>query len=83
MILAISKIFDCISGNSEITKNNIYNSVVSDIDKYTVLSSALDDDTQMGMISLTEISIEKGIFEDDTGILVSRNGKAGQMSFIE
>ncbi len=83
MILPVSKIFDCISGNSEITENNIYNSVISDIDKYTVLSSALDEDTQMGMISLSEIDTEKGIFEDNIGILVSRNGKAGQMSFIE
>lgn len=83
MDLPLKKIFDCKSGNSEITESAVYNSIISELQKYRVLSSSTEDSTQMGEISVSELKSDKGLFEDKWGILIARNGTyAGLMALL-
>lgn len=81
----VSKIFECLSGNTELTEQFIYNNINKESEEYLVLSSSTRDNTSLGHIPICKNN--KGnninIFKDKPGILVARNGKAGKMRFLE
>lgn len=79
----ISTAIDCMSGNSGLTEEFIYSTTQIEGQRYKVLSSATDENTMMGEVPLC---ILKGkslkIFEGKDGLLVTRNGKAGETVFL-
>jgi hypothetical protein len=73
----ISSILDCMSGNSGLTEEFIYQQSLRDGKRYTVLSSSTEEDTKMGEIPLCELNGKPlKVFEQKEGLLVIRNGKA-------
>lgn len=81
-MIAIKEIFDCSSGSSDITEEFIYKRIKNTGKKYKVLSSSLSESTSLGYVSLNKDD-EYTTFENKYGILVARNGNAGEMKFIE
>lgn len=82
--MPISKILDCYSGNTGLTEEEIYHNILSDGERYEVLSSSTADDTRLGKIPICRINGKQlDVFEDKEGILVIRNGKAGTTYFLE
>lgn len=81
----ISDCFDYLSGNQGLSVRAIHNSK-SDSDDCAVLSSSILDDTSMGYVPQTmKLPNGKGLklFKDKEGIVISRNGNAGTMSYLE
>lgn len=80
----ISKILDCLSGNSGLTEQVIYQNICIEGERYLVLSSSTEEGTKLGQIPICDV---KGrtlkVFENKEGILVIRNGKAGTTFFLE
>ena len=79
------EIFECLSGNSDLTEEFIYKHVgLRENEMYTVLSSSTDETESMGLIPLCKNSKSQDIkvFKDRKGILVARNGKAGTMRYL-
>jgi restriction endonuclease S subunit len=80
----ISKAIECMSGNSGLTEEFIYSTTQIQGQRYKVLSSATDENTMMGEVPKCML---KGktlkVFEDKEGLLVTRNGKAGETVFLE
>ena len=80
----ISKVVDCLSGNSGLTEQVIYQNICVDGDRYLVLSSSTEEETKLGKIPICEIKGKSlKVFENREGILVIRNGKAGTTFFLE
>ncbi len=80
----ISSILDCVGGNSGLTEEKIYHTLLLDGDRYSVLSAATTGNLIMGTIPLCDINGKKlKVFEDKEGLLVIRKGKAGQCIFLE
>ena len=80
----ISKILDCNGGNSGLTEKEIYHNILAKGERYEVLSSSTKEDTRLGMIPKCHINgtlLE--VFEGKEGILVIRNGRAGNTYFLE
>ena len=79
----ISKCIDYISGNSGLTEEYIYQTLQSKDERFDILSSATEDRTMMGTVPLCKINgrILK-VFNNQEGLLVTRNGKAGQTRFL-
>jgi restriction endonuclease S subunit len=83
----ISNCIDYMSGNTGLTEEFIY-TTIQDIksEKCPVLSSSTEDNTMMGYVSRNAI-LPNGkplkIFEGKEGLLVIRNGKAGQTKFLK
>lgn len=80
----ISKILNCYRGNSGLTEEEIYQKILSDGERYEVLSSSTAEDTRLGKIPICYINGKQlDVFENEEGILVIRNGKAGTTYFLE
>ncbi len=84
MRILATKVFDCLSGNSGLTEEFIYSKVAQNEPLYQVLSSSTLGTTKLGFIPQCVIN-EKTlkVFEDKQAILVARNGKAGQMTYLK
>ena len=81
--LPIWRVIDKMSGNSGLTEEFIYHAMQHDGEKYAVLSSATEDRTQMGEIPMCKINNKPlKVFEGKNGLLVTRNGKAGNTRFL-
>ena len=80
----INNCFDYLSGNTGLTVRTIHNSKGNNYD-CTVLSSSLTDETSLGYID-SRFVLPNGkklkLFKDKEGIVISRNGYAGTMSYI-
>lgn len=80
----ISQAIECMSGNSGLTEEFIYSTTQIQGERYKVLSSATDENTMMGEVPKC---ILKGkplkVFENKEGLLVTRNGKAGETVFLK
>lgn len=80
----VSTCIDCMSGNTGLTEEFIYQTLQSDAQHYQILSSATDDNTMMGEIPMCIINNHKlKVFEGKEGLLVTRNGKAGYTKYLE
>ncbi|MCJ7508330.1 MAG: hypothetical protein MUO85_06310 [candidate division Zixibacteria bacterium] len=84
-IIPITTVFDCLSGNSGLTEEFIYTKITDEGLRYEILSSSTLGTTKLGYIPECSLSNNKTlrVFERKAGILVARNGKAGQMSYLK
>lgn len=81
--IPISECITYMSGNSGLTEECIYQTLQSSDDKYDVLSSATEDRTMMGKIPICLINNKPlKTFEGKEGLLVARNGKAGNTRYL-
>lgn len=79
----ISKAISCMSGNSGLTGEFVYNNLVTGTPKYKVLSGATQEENYLGMLPECELNGKKiHVFEDKCGLLVIRKGKAGSTKFL-
>ena len=78
----VKNIFDCQSGNTGLTEQFIYNNSLVQGEAYQVLSSATMDSTSMGTLYIDSNDVSFTTFSGKIGILIARNGKAGQMKFL-
>jgi type I restriction-modification system DNA methylase subunit len=79
-----SEVFDCISGNQGIYEEFIYQHLQVEGNQYKVLSSSLNEQTEMGYIRLSKAEEEQyNLFCNSYGIHVARLGKGGSMKFLE
>lgn len=81
----INQCFEYLSGNTGLTVRTIHNSKGKNYD-CTVLSSSLMDSTSLGYIDSKTIlpnGKQLKLFKDKEGIVVSRNGYAGTMSYLK
>lgn len=82
--IELSKVIDCMSGNSGLTEEFIYSTTQIEGDRYKVLSSATDENTMMGEVPICTLKNKTiKVFENKKGLLVTRNGKAGETVFLE
>lgn len=83
--IPISEVLDCTSGNTGLTEEEIYQRIISEGQRYDVLSSSTMEETRLGEIPKCHLSSGKEleVIEDKEGILVVRNGKAGSTFFID
>lgn len=82
--IPISKCIDYMSGNSGLTEEFIYHTLQLETERYDVLSSATEERTMMGTVPLCKINGHLlKVFKNKEGLLVTRNGKAGQTRFLE
>lgn len=80
----IKQVITYMSGNSGLTEEFIYHSLQRDGKRYQVLSSATETRTMMGEIPMCRINDKDlKVFEDKDGLLVTRNGKAGNTRYLE
>ena len=82
--ISVSDVLSCIHGNAGLTEREIYQKVCDVGERYQVLSSSTSDETELGRVPLFYLNgkIIK-VFQDKEGILVSRNGRAGSIKFLE
>ncbi|MBR2284540.1 MAG: restriction endonuclease subunit S [Ruminococcus sp.] len=79
----ISKCIDYLSGNSGLTEEYVYQTLQNKDERFDILSSATEDRTMMGTVPLCEINGRNlKVFKNREGLLVTRNGKAGQTRFL-
>ena len=83
--IVISTIFNCLSGNFGLTEEFIYSKIIQKETRYAVLSSSTMQATRLGFIPTCTLKNNKTlkVFEGKQGILIVRNGRAGQMNFLE
>ncbi len=80
----IKDIFDFIGGNRGIYEEFIYQHLQVEGNRYKVLSSSLNEETEMGHITLTPAEeLQYKTFCDKYGIHIARKGKAGSMRLLE
>lgn len=80
----INQVIAYMSGNSGLTEEFIYHSLQRDGKRYQVLSSATEMRTMMGEIPMCKINDKDlKVFEGKDGLLVTRNGKAGNTRYLE
>ena len=80
----VSKCINYMSGNSGLTEETIYHTLQLEAEQFDVLSSATEERTMMGKIPMCEINGHPlKVFDNKPGLLVTRNGKAGQTRFLE
>ncbi len=73
-----------ISGNTGLTEEFIYQTLQHPGTRYSVLSSATEDRTMMGVVPFCIINNKPlKVFDKQAGLLVTRNGKAGQTKFLQ
>ena len=84
----VKDILDCMSGNSGLTEEQIYNMSLLEGEKYRVLTASTIGDTAMGYIVPCPIATKDGkakkmkVFENKDGLLVIRKGKAGSTRYL-
>ena len=73
------------NGNNGLTEEFIYRKLAAKGTLYEVLSSATTGAARMGFIPVCVLDNGRAlrVFEEKTGILVARNGKAGQMTYLK
>ncbi len=82
--IPVSECIDYMSGNSGLTGEFIYKNSQNTGLRYTVLSSATEKNTMMGEIPLCLLNNRYiKVFENKEGLLVTRNGNAGQTQFLQ
>lgn len=83
--IPVTSVFHCMSGNSGLTEEFIYTKLATQGTLYEVLSSATVGITRLGFIPtcIMENGRPLRVFEDKQGILIARNGKAGQMTYLK
>lgn len=82
-MIKVSDIFECISGNSGLTEEFIYNNLNRENREYKVLSSSTKVETSLGYVGVCKLKGSNiNIFENQQGILVVRKGKAGKMIYL-
>ena len=80
----ISKVVNCLSGNSGLTEQVIYQNICVEGERFLVLSSSTEEETKLGKIPICDVKGKRlKVFENKEGILVIRNGKAGTTFFLE
>ena len=84
-MIMVSSVFDCMSGNSGLTEEFIYTKLTTKDTLYEVLSSATTGMSRLGFIPMCFLDNGKAlkVFEGKHGILIARNGKAGQMTYLK
>lgn len=81
--IPLSSCIDYLSGNTGLTEEIIYQMQQNENERYSVLSSATEERTMMGTIPLCSINNKLlKVFKGQEGLLVTRNGKAGQIRFL-
>jgi restriction endonuclease S subunit len=76
--IPISDILDCYGGNTGLTGKEIYQRILTEGQRYEVLSASTSEGTQLGSIPKCHLNRrELEVLEDKEGILVIRKGKAG------
>lgn len=79
----ISKILDCMNGNSGLTEEEIYSQIKTKGERYQVLSSSTEKKTKLGEIPICDIKGKRlRVFENKEGVLIIRNGKAGRTFYL-
>lgn len=79
----ISKVIDCLSGNSGLTSEFIYNNINEGQLEYEVLSGATQEENLLGKVPKCEINGKKlRTFKNKDGLLVVRKGKAGKTRYL-
>ena len=83
--ISVTQVFNCLSGNSGLTEEFIYTKINKVGTPYEVLSSSTLETTKLGFIPKCTLNNnnELKVFEQKQGILVARNGKAGQMTYLK
>lgn len=83
--IAVTSVFDCMSGNSGLTEEFIYTKLATKGTLYEVLSSSTTGMTRLGFIPMCILDNDRTlrVFEGKHGILVARNGRAGQMTYLK
>ena len=80
----ISEILDYHGGNSGLTEREIYQMILTDGQRYEVLSASTSEETRLGSIPRGYLNgRELKVLEDKEGILVIRKGKAGTTYYRE
>lgn len=83
MNVPISQAIECMSGNLGLTEEFIYSTTQIQGERYKVLSSATGENTMMGKVPKCIIKNRPlKVFENKEGLLVTRNGKAGETVFL-
>jgi restriction endonuclease S subunit len=83
MDISISKVLDCMNGNTGLTEEAIYQTILLEGNRYMVLSSSTEERTKLGAVPIFSIEGKTiDVFEGKQGILVIRNGKAGTTVFL-
>ena len=82
--MPISEILESMSGNTGLTEEKIYQNIMVNGKRYTVLSASTDEKTGLGQIPMCYIDGKKlKVFEDKVGILISRVGVgSGTSTFL-
>lgn len=79
----VKTILDCLSGNSGLTAELVYNTIPVEGKRYEILSSATQIENKLGRIPKCMINNKQiKVFEDKEGLLVIRKGKAGRTILI-
>lgn len=79
----LSSCIECMSGNTGLTEDCIYQTLQVRAPRYQILSSATDDNTMMGEIPMCVVNNHNlKVFEDQEGLLVARKGKAGTTKYL-
>ena len=82
--IPIDEIFSCLSGNSGLTQEFIYNNLGQGVPKYKVLSGATRKENYMGIIPDCRLNGKNiKVFTHKEGLLIIRKGKAGCTKFLE
>ena len=85
MSTPVTSVFNCMSGNSGLTEEFIYAKLATKGTLYQVLSSSTIGLTRLGFIPMC--TLDNGrvlrVFKGKHGILIARNGKAGQMTYLK
>lgn len=81
--IPIKDVIDCMSGNSGLTEQFIYQTIQQKGKRYIVLSSSTEERTKLGEIPKCDINGKPlKVFENKEGLLVIRNGKAGKTIYL-
>lgn len=79
----INDIFNCLSGNSGLTEESIYNNTNINENLYKILSSATSNSNMFGYTSKFKINGKLiKVFQDNEGLLITRNGMAGKTYYL-
>jgi len=82
--ISVNDILDCMSGNSGLTEEEIYQKILLQGQRYEVLSSSTSQATRLGRVPMCHIGSRKlEVFQGKEGLLVIRNGKAGTTFFLD
>ncbi len=80
----ISSCIGCVSGNSGLTEEFLYNNIGLPGERYKILSSATLEENMLGAVPMCKIEgHDLKVFENKPGLLVIRKGKAGSTQFLK